>query len=76
MKPNRYYQIVSPDSHGILRPFEVNQFGETGFFETYEQAEQFIEEHFKDAQDVGSVPVIDKTEIVLSIIPVYLCRFK
>jgi hypothetical protein len=77
MKPIKYYQIVTPDAQGILRPFETNQFGEPdGFFKTQFAAQEFIEEHFLDAQETGSNPPIDKTDIVLSIIPVWLCRFK
>lgn len=77
MKPVKYYQIMTPDPQGILRPFEVNQFGETdSFFKTQFEAQEFIEEHFLDAQEVGSNPPIDQTDVVLVVLPVFLCRFK
>jgi hypothetical protein len=77
MKPVKYYQIVTPDPIGVLRPLEVNQFGEVdSFFSTQREAEQFIEDHFDDHQEVGSSPPSERVDIVLSIVPVYLCRFK
>lgn len=77
MKPVKYYQILTPDPNGVFRPFEVNQFSETdSFFESEQQAQEFIEEHFLDAQEIGSDPPIDKTELVLTVVPVWLLRFK
>jgi hypothetical protein len=72
-KPVKYFQILTPDSKGILKPFEVNQFGETdSFFKTESDAEKFIIENFKDAQSDG----IDKTEAVLIVMPVFLIQYK
>jgi hypothetical protein len=76
MKPIKYYQIVTPDENGVLRPFEVNQFNETEDLFREGEAETFIEEHFLDRQETGSHPPIDQTDLVLAIIPVYKVRFK
>jgi hypothetical protein len=72
-KPIKYYQIMTPATNGILRPFEVNQFGEVdSFFESEGQAEQFIADHFLDAQQEDG----EKKELVLIILPVFICQFK
>ena len=77
MKPIKYYQIVTPDANGIMRPFEVDQFGVTDpFFKTMFEADEWICEHLEDAQEIGSNPPEDKVEVILSVIPVYLCRYK
>jgi hypothetical protein len=77
MKPVKYYQIVTPDTNGVLRPFEINQFGEVdSFFKTSYEAEEFIKNNFLDAQETGSNPPINQVDVVLSIMPVFLCRYK
>lgn len=77
MKPIKYYQIVTPGVDGVLRPFDVSQFGEgDGLFSTQEEAERFIEETFDDAQEVGSFPPSYKKDLGLSVLPVWLVRFK
>lgn len=72
--PVKYFQIMTPGINGVLRPFEVNQFGETeSFFYSEAEAEKFIAKHFADAQQPGEV---EKKELVLIIMPVFLCRFR
>lgn len=73
--PVKYFQICTPGVDGVLRPLEINQYGETdSFFATEDEVEKFIHEHFWDAQDDERPD--DKTDIVLVILPLYLCRFK
>lgn len=77
MKPVKYFQIVSFDKEGVMKPLEVNQFGHSsGLFDSENEAEQFINEEFLDSQEIGSYPPIDKVDLVISVIPIYLVRFK
>jgi hypothetical protein len=77
MKPIKYYQIMTPDNNGVLRPFETVQFpGGLSFYESEQDAEEFIKANFLDAQEVGSVPPIDHTDVVFIILPLFKCRFK
>ena len=77
MTPRKYFQIVTPDVNGVLRPFEVQQYGETeSVFNTMDEAEQFINEHFDDYQEIGSDPRVERKDLVLSVIPVWMVRFK
>lgn len=74
ISPIQYFQIMTPDTKGILRPFEVNQFNETDpFFETEDQAKLFIADNFFDSQQPGEP---ERKDLVLIILPVFLCRFK
>jgi hypothetical protein len=77
MEPVKYYQIMTPDNDGVLRPFETIQFpGGRSFYDTQEDAEEFIKTNLLDAQEIGSNPPIDHTDVVLIILPIFKCRFK
>jgi len=75
MEPKKYFQIQTPGTDGVLRPLEVNQYGESdSFFDTEEEAELFIRQTFADAQSPEMNPD-DKTDLVLIVLPVFCVRF-
>lgn len=76
MTPIKYYQILTPDNKGVIRPFEVNQFGESDpFFASQSDAENFIKENFLNAQTPMLEPA-DRVDLVLIVCPIFLVRFK
>ncbi|MEJ0030915.1 MAG: hypothetical protein WDO15_11320 [Bacteroidota bacterium] len=76
MKAIRYYQTMAINSDNTLQLFSLPGHEENPYFDSFEEAENAIHESYEDAQDTDKHPPEDKQDVVLTIVPVYVCRVK